>query len=359
MLPSECRSFLLTIVIACFFLPYSHQNCLPFSVRFAQNNASKHNQHDDKIYDDTRYLHLVGSVPYDLIRLKYIRIFLNTLLKQEKHFHVILLKPENLLPQFYRNFLHLKANETLVTLSLNSIIGWSNGFNNTAIDLNVVGAFMCQNRQDFESYRKAGKLYYYVRVRKSSNFVTKILPKSNRYCPKVPFLPDVSYEFNSYLQNRLSLCVDVIVLNISQLLSFNINSFKLLLPNQPILIIQLLQDNEEDNSFFESSKIIDKFLSRHSVLLPIWEPYDKSDPKWVVLMSLPRGMPGHLAAMIDTIQYQHPSITSYISSDNSMVRQNGKRFHTNCQGMYISTYLVLLPTIYLHIIFVFLYFDCL
>ena len=66
--------------------------------------------------------------------------------------------------------------------------------------------------------------------------------------------------------------------------------------------------NGEDQTMATAADKVDSFLAAHGVLDIAWEPFDESEPQWWILMPRPPGLPGHLFALIDTLQWRHPSV---------------------------------------------------
>lgn len=62
-------------------------------------------------------------------------------------------------------------------------------------------------------------------------------------------------------------------------------------------------------NFTSICKLVDLFLTRFSVLHIGWEPIAEHEPWWWVLNPYPAGMPGHLFAMLDILQWTHPLVT--------------------------------------------------
>lgn len=63
-----------------------------------------------------------------------------------------------------------------------------------------------------------------------------------------------------------------------------------------------------DQSQDRAGSAVDSFLSAHAVLEVAWEPIYPNEPSWWILMPRAKGMPGHLFAMIDALQWQHPMV---------------------------------------------------
>ena len=127
---------------------------------------------------------------------------------------------------------------------------------------------------------------------------------SEHNCPKdLSNLPRVRPEFQVYLNDILSHCQRPSVLTLSQLQVKRISSLQLLYLHPPVFIVDARAFN-----LSRAGMIIDSFLASHSVLEIVWEPLDELEPKWWVMMPRPIGLPGHIFAMIDILQWQHPSV---------------------------------------------------
>lgn len=121
-------------------------------------------------------------------------------------------------------------------------------------------------------------------------------------------LPRVSPEFQAYLTDILRFCQHPRILSLSQLHANRINSISLLYLQPPVLLV-----DARSATLPRASSAIDAFLASHSVLEVVWEPLEESEPRWWVLMPGPLGLPGHIFAMIDRLQWQHPKVTDAAS----------------------------------------------
>lgn len=122
-------------------------------------------------------------------------------------------------------------------------------------------------------------------------------------CPLL-ILPRVSHSFQNYITNILTKCQQIRIININHLNRIKMQSIHLLELNPPILLI----DARNSTTIQYSAQLLDIFLSSHSVLDIIWEPYHIHEPLWFILMPKPIGMPGHLYALIDILQWKHKHV---------------------------------------------------
>eukprot|EP00607_Mallomonas_marina_P008561 CAMPEP_0182418214 /NCGR_PEP_ID=MMETSP1167-20130531/2698_1 /TAXON_ID=2988 /ORGANISM="Mallomonas Sp, Strain CCMP3275" /LENGTH=456 /DNA_ID=CAMNT_0024592313 /DNA_START=332 /DNA_END=1703 /DNA_ORIENTATION=- len=67
--------------------------------------------------------------------------------------------------------------------------------------------------------------------------------------------------------------------------------------------------NGSDQSLESAARAVDVFLAPRAVLQVGWEPFSKEEPRWWVLLTRPKGMPGHLFAMFDALQWRHPLVS--------------------------------------------------
>eukprot|EP01041_Mallomonas_annulata_P013189 gene13189-27896_t len=127
--------------------------------------------------------------------------------------------------------------------------------------------------------------------------------KPRRNCPKIPKLPGASNSLMKYLTDILTDCEGLKVYQSKKLNRRHHNSIHLLDMEPRLLLV-----DGSDQSLSQAAKAVDHFLAAHSVLDIAWEPLDRTEPSWWVLVPRPPGMPGHLFAMIDTVQWRHPLV---------------------------------------------------
>jgi hypothetical protein len=139
-------------------------------------------------------------------------------------------------------------------------------------------------------------------------------------------LPRVPPEFQKYLNDILKYCQHPKIWKLHQLQDKrSISSLSLLYLQPPLLFI----DARSSSSSLESAAFaIDEFLSSHSVVDIIWEPHHISEPHWWILAPHPIGLPGHLFAMFDILQYRHPAVTS--ASTRFVMNVNCTKDTHNC-----------------------------
>lgn len=124
-------------------------------------------------------------------------------------------------------------------------------------------------------------------------------------CPKWPSLPGAGEPVNQLVTKALAECRMPRIFKSSKLDWRKVSSFSLLTLQPPLLLI-----DGSDQSLEEAAKAVDRFIAPHAVLEVVWEPYTEDEPRYWVLMPRPQGMPGHLLAMIDTLQWRHPHLTA-------------------------------------------------
>jgi hypothetical protein len=87
-----------------------------------------------------------------------------------------------------------------------------------------------------------------------------------------------------------------------------------------------------DQSMLEAAKSVDEFLAPHSVLDVVWEPIHVNEPQYWILMPRPLGMPGHLFAMLDLLQWNHSLVTSDAAfKDPSRFNCSGRECIHGCE----------------------------
>lgn len=126
-------------------------------------------------------------------------------------------------------------------------------------------------------------------------------------CPKIPNLPGASKGLQSLVDVTLRECQMPRVVKSARLDWRKVNSFALLSLQPRVLLV-----DGTDQSLAAASSAVDTFLAAHGVLAIAWEPYTESEPRWWILVPRPAGMPGHLFAMIDTMQWNHPFVAEAV-----------------------------------------------
>ena len=264
-----------------------------------------------------------------------IRVFLiPETLVQGIDFEVDMMKPENSLPfEFKRSI--VSKEETLISLVLKPGRNWI-GSSNFA-EIRVKSAFQCSfDKEDSMVQSMAVQTISSDVTTLTSTLIARIAVNSNHPCPILPLHPSPNSDYNIFINKKLMNCNDkneVIIIPSKQLSTTPLNSLLLLSFNKPLILI-----DGSDQLFSNVIKAVDNFLGRYSVLYMIWEPYDAKDPLWFVLCPYPRGMPGHLAAIVDTIQYQNPYIMKYLginSTQHHIIKKKRKEqctlnITTNC-----------------------------
>ena len=121
-------------------------------------------------------------------------------------------------------------------------------------------------------------------------------------------LPGASAALQKMVNTTLFHCQRPLII-LSQLLKWKLfNTLDLLLLQPKILIVDATGQDR-----LTAAKSVDKFLAAHSVLDVVWEPLTEQEPPYWILMPRPLGMPGHLFAMLDILQWRsvrQPLITA-------------------------------------------------
>jgi hypothetical protein len=141
-----------------------------------------------------------------------------------------------------------------------------------------------------------------------ANISLSVLPK----CPMLSNLPRVDATFQSFIDGILTPCQQPKIIASAQLETKHLSSLSLLYLHPPVLFV----DGRGSRNIQDAASLVDKFLASHGVMEVAWEPMEDSDPRWWVLLPRPPGMPGHLFAMIDMLQWRHPFVTSAASRFN-------------------------------------------
>ena len=164
------------------------------------------------------------------------------------------------------------------------------------VTLYVVAAFYCA----------AGSALPSINVGGNSTWVPVAqLVKGGAACPKVPALPGAGERVTELVSRALAECRAPRVVKSSRLDWRRVSSLSLLTLEPPVLLV-----DGSDQSLEAAARSVDVFLGPHSVLEVVWEPYSESEPRWWVLVPRPQGMPGHLFAMIDALQWHHPFVAA-------------------------------------------------
>lgn len=130
--------------------------------------------------------------------------------------------------------------------------------------------------------------------------------RSNQFrCPAPLQLPRVTEGFRKYIDDIFEYCQRPMVVPVGQLVSDKTSSLSLLSLHPPVLFI-----DARKSKLIKAARIVDRYLSAHSVLDVVWEPVNATEPQWWILMPKPRGMPGHLFALLDVLQWRHPLVAS-------------------------------------------------
>jgi hypothetical protein len=160
--------------------------------------------------------------------------------------------------------------------------------------LYLVGAYSCVTKADLPlidpSSNSTWSPLAHVMVRKS-------------VCPRDLKLPGASEELQTLLDTVMRDCQMPRIVHSKRLDWKRVSPFSLMSLQPPMLLV-----DGSDNTLDGAGKMVDAFLSAHGAMEVVWEPYSPSEPKWWVLVPRPAGMPGHLFAMMDAIQWTHPFV---------------------------------------------------
>lgn len=243
-------------------------------------------------------------------------------LQQGQHFITHYLIAENSLPYYHNP--RRNSNTSVVGLKLLSGKTWIANPSLTPA-LYITSAFYCQHPNEVRSYNAT-----ISRVR-----IATFQPQKP-ICPSIPKLRDASPALTKYLSQILQSCSNLRVLKSKKLHQNKILSMNFLLPNVELLLV----DGSDQDNFTAATHSVDKFLGPHSVLDIVWEPYSDDEPKWFILMPHPRGMPGHLFAMIDNVQWHHPSVQ--VSKNKTLLQPQCNQSYMKpgcvmgCPGTFLS-----------------------
>ena len=237
-----------------------------------------------------------GRIDFHIQPLPYIKFQFEPPLIRGDDYEVDYFISENSLPRHHktrRNF-----NETSIGVLLKPGKSWIKN-NVSAVkpsDLYLVDAIKCASKRDVATYKSESALHVKV-----GSFTSKPFT-----CPTLPQLPDAQPELSAIIATTLKECANLRILKSKKLNSHRMSSFNFLSPNLVFLLV-----DASDQPLEAASLAVDTFLGPHSVLQVVWEPYSDTDPKWFVLMPHPVGMPGHLFALLDTLQWEHPLVNSH------------------------------------------------
>lgn len=137
----------------------------------------------------------------------------------------------------------------------------------------------------------------------SATVVGNIILKQNK-CPKSLTLPDASVDLQNKVNSVLHHCQDPLIIRSRDLNWKHYHSLSLLMIQPDIIFV-----DGSDQKMLRAANSVDRFLAAHSVLDIVWEPLREHEPQYWLLMPRPLGMPGHLFAMLDQLQWKHPLIT--------------------------------------------------
>ena len=130
-------------------------------------------------------------------------------------------------------------------------------------------------------------------------------------CPESMTLPGASAELQRKIYSILRDCQAPTIINSCDLNWKHYDSLSLLTIQPPLIIVDGSQQE-----LFVAGKKVDDFLAPHSVLDVAWEPISEDEPRYWILVPRPLGMPGHMFAMLDHLQWHHPLVTGHNSIVN-------------------------------------------
>ena len=249
------------------------------------------------IFPTTSMIFVTAHIAYE--NISFIKLHFYQDLVQHVDFDIHLMHQENNLPNQWKENRYKNKNISLIGLELiNYKKGWAYGRN--TLSLYLVKAYNCDTEKDYKSLQ-------FVPI-KSGEDVQMLTPlgrfvNQSQQCPQFQF-PNTQDDFSNFLTNKLTTCVDVHFLSPDQLAFINYHPLEFLRPNKPIFIINATTSI----NLAVAAAQVDDFLGKYSVLHLAWEPYELSDLMYFVLVPLPRGIPGHLAAIVDYIQFNHPVV---------------------------------------------------
>ena len=226
-----------------------------------------------------------------------LRIFTQPALRQGEDFEVYSLSKENAIPVELSRRNAKKHYVGLRLLPGRSWVGESAQPRDVdPVTLYVVSAFYCSAESELPA----------VDVARNSTWVPVAqLLRGKASCPKVPALPGAGERVTELVTRAMAECRVPRVVRSLRLDWRRVSSLSLLTLEPPVLLV-----DGSDQSLEAAARSVDVFLGPHSVLEVVWEPYSESEPRWWVLVPRPQGMPGHLFAMIDALQWHHPYVSA-------------------------------------------------
>lgn len=226
-----------------------------------------------------------------------LRIVTHPSLRQGEDFEVLSLAKENSIPS---ELLRVNAKRHVVGLRLLPGKSWapesavpSGGGSAT---LHLVAAYYCSSGSASPDVDLSGNSSWVPLAR---------LVHTKTECPLVPELPGAGERVTALISRAMTDCRMLRVVKSSRLDWRRVSSLTLLTLEPPLLLV-----DGSDQSLEAAAGSVDAFLGPHSVLEVVWEPYAESEPRWWVLVPRPQGMPGHLFAMIDLLQWHHPHVSA-------------------------------------------------
>jgi hypothetical protein len=130
----------------------------------------------------------------------------------------------------------------------------------------------------------------------------------HRRCPRSLQLPGASEQLQRRVDAVLLHCHDPLFVHSADLRWRQHHSMSLLTMQPAMMFV-----NGSDQSMLHAARSVDRFLAAHSVLDIAWEPMDEHEPQVWVLIPRPLGMPGHMFAALDAMQWRHPLVSNDMS----------------------------------------------
>ena len=145
-------------------------------------------------------------------------------------------------------------------------------------------------------------------------------------CPKIT-LPGASVELQAKVSSVLHHCQNPMISKSRSLNWKRHHSLALLMMQPAVMFV-----DGSDQTMLQAAKSVDRFLAAHSVLDIVWEPMKETDPQYWILMPRPLGMPGHLFALLDLMQWRHRLVSGdQFLKDSSRVSCSGKDCVPGCK----------------------------
>ena len=301
------RHVCVAVVVALIGLVAVNGDCEPFHFELVKIKAMSIH---------SKMIELTTNAQIDLNHLPHLSFNFEPPLVLNVDYEIDFMKAENSLPPTH-SLRRKHAHTNVLGLSLMPGKVWIKDLNSTK-ELFITDSVKCSREKDLKSYRPSSSTKTKVRV--------AIFSEKHGRCPTLPPLPDATPEFELFVKDVFSSCANVRVVKSRKLSNHRFTSLQFLSPNLLLLLV-----DASDQPLSDAALAVDTFLGPHSVLDVVWEPYSKEDPTWFFLVPRPRGMPGHLFAMIDSVQWEHPAVLNHKNHEKGQcVDANTKEAKPNC-----------------------------